>query len=311
MGTPLFLGEATGRRFAMGLMVVSSVIISFGGLIIRNIEMADTWQINFYRAWALVAVVATIIAVQQRRRALQYVRSVAWPGLWGGVLLAVAGLAFLQSLTNTTVSNTLFTLCTIPFITAALARVFLGEHLRPVTLVTMVIAAGGAMVMVAQGLGTGSLYGNLMALVTALCFSGFAVIVRHNRHVDMLPTILLSGLIIIVVTFIVTFRDLHITWLDLVLCFVWGGILSGCANWMFIVASRYLVAAEVTLFMLLEFALGPLWVWLFVGETPAGWTLLGGAMIISAVAARAIVELGWTTKARAFSGDTGPRAPGP
>jgi len=57
------------------------------------------------------------------------------------------------------------------------------------------------------------------------------------------------------------------------------------------VASRHIAAAEVTLFMLLEFALGPIWVWLFVNEVPSQWTLLGGALVIAAIVARSLLEL--------------------
>jgi len=279
------------RVFAMSLMVVSSVLISFGGLIIRNMEQADTWQINFYRALALMTAVTLILLFQHGRSTLVSIRKVGRAGLMGGGLLAVAGIAFLQALTHTTVANTLFTLSAIPFITAALARVFLKESLQRATLLTMLLAAVGIFAMVAEGIGLGSGYGNAMALVTAVCFAGFAVIVRHNRHIDMLPTMLVSAAIIALVSVAVRYDDLGITLKDLLLCLLWGGLLSGFANWMFIVASRHLVAAEVTLFMLLEFSLGPVWVWLFVGELPSEWTIFGGLLVIGAVALRAGIEL--------------------
>ena len=275
----------------MGLMVFSSVLISFGGLILRNIEAADAWQINFYRSLAFIAAVALVLLFQYRRDTVVRIRAIGRPGLLGGVLLAGAGIAFLQALTHTTVANTLFTLSAIPFITAALARVLLKERLRRATLVTMLVAAVGIFVMVAEGVGLGSGYGNAMALLTASCFSGFAIIVRHNREIDMKPTLLVSGAIIALAAFAARFDDLGVSLNDLLLCFLWGGVLSGLANGMFVVASRHLVAAEVTLFMLLEFALGPVWVWLFVDEVPTLWTLVGGVLVIASVTLRAILEL--------------------
>lgn len=286
------------RLFAMTLMVVSSVQISFGGLILRNIEQADSWQINFYRALALVTAVSLLLLVQHGRGAIGHVRKIGRAGLIGGVMLAVAGIAFVQALTHTTVANTLFTMGAIPFITAVLARIFLKESLRRATLLTMLLAAAGVFAMMAEGIGIGSGYGNAMALVTAICFASFAVIVRHNRRVDMLPTILVSAAIIALVSLAVRLDDLGITLRDLLLCVLWGGLLSGVANWMFIVASRHLVAAEVTLFMLLEFSLGPVWVWLFVGEVPSEWTILGGLLVIAAVALRAGLELRATGRRR-------------
>lgn len=279
------------RAFAMGLMVASSILISFGGLIMRNIEGADSWQINIYRALSLIVAVVLILLFQYGHRTVDRVRGIGHAGLLAGAILAMAGIMFLQALTHTTVANTLFTLSAIPFITAVLARIFLREVLQRATVVTMLVAAAGIAVMVVEGIGIGSGYGNAMALLTACCFAGFAVIVRRNRHVDMLPTILVSAALIAVVALIASFEDLAVTLNDLLLCFLWGGVLSGFGNWMFIVASRHLVAAEVTLFMLLEFSLGPLWVWFFVGEVPTEWTVAGGFLVIAAVVVRAALEL--------------------
>lgn len=279
------------RVYAMGLMVFSSVVISFGGLIMRSFERADPWQINFYRSVALITAITLILVFRYRRQSLAKVRGIGGLGVVGGVLLAMAGITFLQSLSHTTVANTLFTLSAIPFVTATLARVFLKERLQRATLVTMVAAAAGIFVMMAEGFGAGSLYGNAMALLTTLGFSGFAVIVRRNREIEMLPTLLVTGLIIAAVTLLVRLDDLGISLRDLALCFLWGGVLSGVANSIFIFASRHLVAAEVTLFMMLEFALGPIWVWLVVEEVPSRWTLVGGILVIAAVAVRAMIEL--------------------
>ncbi len=277
---------------AIGLMVASSVLISFGGLVQRSFEAADAWQINLYRSLAFIVAVFIILVIQYRRDALREVYSIGYAGVWAGVILAVAGLAFMQALFNTTIANTMFTLSAIPFITAIMARVFLRETLTAVTLVAMVTAALGVVLMQLDSAGeTGSAYGNLMALLTAGSFSAFAVIVRSNRHVNMLPALLLSGLFIIVVAAIQTIERLGISLHDLMLCLLWGGIMSGVGNGLFIFASRHLVAAELTLFMLLEFGLGPIWVWLFIGEVPTHWALVGGIIIIGSVVFKAVFEL--------------------
>lgn len=284
--------EAHPRRaFAMALMVISSVGISFGGLILRSIEDADVWQINFYRSVALVICVWIMLLLRYRRTAVQQLRKIGKPGLIAGALQAGAGVCFLQALTNTTVANTLFTLSAIPFLSAGLAWLFLREALQTSTLLTMVVAALGITVMMADGFGSGSLYGNGMALLTAFLFSSYAIIVRQHRNIDMLPVLMVAGLIIVVVAGILRWDDLGLSLYDIVLCFILGGVLSGFANALFIVASRHLVAAELTLFMLLEFALGPIWVWIFINEVPTEWTIFGGSIVISAVVLRALFEL--------------------
>ena len=279
------------RAFAMALMVVSSVAISFGGLILRTIDDADVWQINFYRSLALVAVVLTIMMFRYRGQTVAKVRQIGRPGLVAGALLAGAGVCFLQAITNTTVANTLFTLSAIPFISAVLAWLFLREGIQRSTLLTMIAAALGVGVMMAEGIGSGSFYGNGMALLTALLFSSYAILVRRHRDIDMLPALMVSGVLIVVLSAVLRWDDLGISTRDMMLCILLGAGLSGVANALFIAASRHLVAAELTLFMLLEFALGPIWVWIFINEVPTQWTILGGTIVIVAVILRALFQL--------------------
>ena len=155
----------------------------------------------------------------------------------------------------------------------------------------MCVAALGVFIMISGGSGSGSIYGNLLALMTALCFSGFAVVVRRYRNVEMLPALLISGAIIAAVTLPLLWGQLAVPWRDVIWCFMLGGFISALSNVLFIIASRHLVAAELTLFMLLEFALGPVWVWLFINEIPARWTVVGGSLVVGSVLFRVMFEL--------------------
>ena len=130
-----------------------------------------------------------------------------------------------------------------------------------------------------------------MAIITLLCFSCFPVILRNNRHIDMLPTLLVPALIIGITGLIIKGNQIQISNNDLVLSCIWGGLLNGFAHSIFIIATRHLLAAEITLFMLLEFSLGPLWVWYFIGETPAFNTLLGGSIVMTAIVFITFYEL--------------------
>tara|TARA_B100001175_G_scaffold71301_1_gene59091 strand:- start:151 stop:1032 length:882 start_codon:yes stop_codon:yes gene_type:complete len=278
------------RKLAILLMIASSVVISFSGLIVRLLEVGPL-VMNFYRGLFLMCAVIVLLVVRYRGATVIRVIGVGWPGLIAGIMLAGAAMTFLQSLTHTTVANTLFLLGAIPFVTAALAWAFLKEHPSSATLVTMIIAFVGIVIMIGEGFAIGSIYGNLMALLTTLFFSIYAVLVRHNRQVDMLPAILISTVIIMIAVALMRQGHLEISRQDLLLCLLWGGVMSGFTSACFIVASRHIIAAEVTIFMLLESALAPIWVWLFVNEIPSRWTLVGGALVISAVLGRTFAEL--------------------
>ena len=277
------------RKLAILLMIASSVVISFSGLIVRILEVGPL-VMNFYRGMFLMCAVMVLLVVRYRGATIVRVISVGWSGIIAGIMLAAAAITFLQSLTHTTVANTLFVLAAIPFVTAGLAWIFLKERPNSATLITMVVAFAGIVIMIGEGFTIGAAYGNVMALLTTLSFSIYAVLVRRNRQVDMLPAILISTLIIMVVVALMRQGELEISRQDLWLCLLWGGVMSGFTSACFIVASRHIVAAELTIFMLLEFALGPVWVWLFVNESPSRWTLVGGALVICAVLGRSFAE---------------------
>jgi drug/metabolite transporter (DMT)-like permease len=278
------------RAYAMVLMLIGSLVISFGGLIIRNIDTADTWQINFYRSLAFGTAILVVLVFRYGKSTPQQLRDIGLHCVWAAALLALAGIAFLQAITNTTVASTTFTLSSIPFITAALAWLLLGERIGKSTIFTMFAAAGGISLIFIPGLGSGSSYGDMMAFLCAIGFSGYAIVLRRNRSADMLPALILSNLIIMVIVLILRWENLLISWNDLILCFVLG-LLSATVNTLFVIASKHLFAAELTLFMLLEFTLGPIWVWIFANEVPTSWTLIGGSIVILAVLLKSAAEL--------------------
>ena len=135
------------RLYAMLLMIASSIVISFGGLIIRHIETADTWQINFYRSIAFASAIGVFLIFRYGKSTLRQFGSIGRSGVFAGCLLALAGIAFLQAITNTTVAATLFTLSSIPFITGVFAWIFLSEKIKQTTLISMICAATGILIM--------------------------------------------------------------------------------------------------------------------------------------------------------------------
>ena len=286
-----FVDISPRRGYAMVLMLLGSIVISFSGLAIRNIETDDNWQINFYRSIAFGLAISIVLLFRYGKTGPQQLKGIGLEGILAAMLLASASISFLQAITNTTVAATTFTLSSIPFLTAIMAWLFLGERIGKSTILTICIAAAGISLMFVQGFGSGTLYGNFMALLCAIGFSSYAIIIRRNRRLEMLPTLILSNLIMMLVALVFTWDNLLISWNDLLICFILGGLLSATVNTLFLIAAKHLFAAELTLFMLLEFTLGPIWVWIFVNEVPTSWTLVGGSIVISAVLLKSVSEL--------------------
>ena len=111
--------------------------------------------------------------------------------------------------------------------------------------------------MIKDGLESGGFYGNVLALVCAISFSGFVIVLRKSRNIDMLPANMVSGVLVIIVSFVISLGDMNVPIQDILLCFLWGGVLMVFVHSALIFSTRFLLASEVTFFMLLEFSLGP------------------------------------------------------
>ena len=290
-----FLGagkmDGSARRLAIILVLASTITNSSAGFLVRSLDAANEWQIVFYRGLMLAVAVSGLMIVRYRSRALADVRSIGLWGVIGGLFYSGTNVCYVVALTHTTVANTVFTLSAIPLFTAVLARLFLGESVRPATWVAMAAASVGIGLMVGDGFAAGTVFGNAMALIAAFSFAAFIVILRCGRSTNMLPSTIIGGIIAAVVAAFLGGGELAVSAHDLAICLVWGGVVTTIGHVLIIFGSRYVAGAELTLLLLIEFILGPVWVWLAFDEVPGSLTLTGGAVVLAAVAGRAVSDL--------------------
>ena len=290
----------SNRNLSILLLITGSVGISFGGLIMRNINNADPWQITFYRSLAFLFSITLALIYRHNSDILTSIKKIGYPGIAGGFFLMIAQILYVQSFAHTSIANALFTFSTIPFISALLAFMFLKEKISTTTIVTMFFAFIGIFIMIKDGLETGGFYGNIIALICAFCFSTFVIILRKSRNNDMLPVNLISSVLALIVSFAISLEEINVPIQDILLCFLWGGVLSGFVHSVFVYSTRFLQASEATLFMLLEFSLGPFWVWIFLNETITQEAFYGGIIVMLSVAVYSFFEIK-KTKFKAIS----------
>ena len=272
----------------MLLVLLSSVALSFNGLIFRTMAEATAWQISFYRSGALAAAMFGLFLIRHRGRWRVELRRSRRSALIAGPMLGLAGICFLQSLGLTTVANTMFTLSAVPLFAAVFAWVVLAERIATATWMAILVAMAGIGLMVFDGFESGALLGNLLALATAVLFACFVVALRHGRHVDMLPAVAFGALISTAIGGVMA-EHLDIALRDILICIAWGGLLSCFAHAIYTYASRHVLAAELTLLSLVEMIVSPLWVWLVFDETPNAYTLMGGAVVAVAIGGWALI----------------------
>jgi drug/metabolite transporter (DMT)-like permease len=280
------------KDYAPGVAMVlaAGVCLSFGGLIVRHIEAADIWLVVFYRSAAFVATLLGYLAVIYHGRLLRPFLAVGWEGLVVAVSLGAGSICYLLALSLTTVANVVFILSAGPFLTAILGRLALGERVHPITWLAMSLALCGIALMVAEGLGSGRLLGNLVAFGAAVSFSVMVIAMRRARAVDMVPASCLGGVVGAAVSAPMV-GSFAVSGHDLGLALLLGSGQLGAGFVLITLGTRRVPAAEVPLLALSEVVLAPLWVWLWVDEAPGGLTLLGGAVVLAAVLGQAVVRL--------------------
>jgi drug/metabolite transporter (DMT)-like permease len=262
--------------------VAAATVFSTAGVIVRRIDL-PAWDVSFWRSALLVATMLPLL-FWQRRGVLIDLRNAGPALLLSALLLAGSFVAFILALGLAPVANVLLMFGATPFITALLARLFLGEKLHGHTIGAMVVAVLGLAISVAGSLQAGALAGMAVAFIVVLCMSGNYVVVRHRRDVGMAPAIWLAG----VISGLAALPFAHpqdVTWQQLpwLLALSPGQLVGGLLLYM--ASLRRIPAGRAALLGLLELVLGPIWVWLFDGEKPDDLTLLGGVIVIGAAAA--------------------------
>ena len=277
-------------RLALFLVIASAVANSVNGLIVRSMDSAGGWQIVFYRSCFLAGALGIVFVVQSGWRVQAALRELRAWALLGILAIATVNTCFILSMTYTTVANTMFVLSAAPFFTALLGWLVLGETVERSVWIAMSVALAGIGVMLWDGLGAGTLLGNSLAVLAALCFGIFVVVLRKGRAVNMLPVVILGTSLGGLNAAFMSGWALSISLHDAALLFVWGALLSGTVHAIFTWSSRHVPGAELTLLILIEFILSPMWVWLLADEEPSPATLVGGALVIASVASRAIAS---------------------
>ena len=280
------------RRYATGvaLVLVAGLMLSLSGVTLRHIESASGWQILFYRSLTFFVVVTLYLVFRYRTRVVRAFVRTGRPGLVVAMSLGLGSACYVFSLLLTTVANALFIISSAPFVTAVLGWIVLRERVRPLTWFTMTIALAGIAIMFVNGIQSGRLLGNIVALGPAVSFAIMLVTLRFAGDRDMIPAICLAGFVGAALGFSMA-DTLVLSRHDLALC-LFLGIFQYTGGFVLItLGARYLPAAEVALLSLAETVLAPVWVWLGVGEVPTVLTLAGGAIVLSAVVAQAVTRM--------------------
>lgn len=279
-----------GYRKGVALVLVAAVLWSLMGLAIRQVETAGTWAVLFWRSAGMIPVLAVWVMLN-RGAVLEPIGRTGTAGVLGGLGLVAAFAGAIYAIQTTTIANAVLLFAASPFLAAILGRFLLGETVRRATWGAIAVALVGMAVMVGGGLSGGALTGNLAALLSATGFAVFTVTLRWGRLEDMMPAVILGGVLSMLVALAVSLATgaaLLVPVQDIAVSVGMGAGLLALGMALYTLGSRVVPAAELTLLSMAEVLLAPVWVWLALGETASGSTLAGGALVLGAIAFNAL-----------------------
>ena len=271
------------------LAFIAVFFITPDSLFIR-LSAIETWGMLFYRGAIPFIVVLTGLLIFYKKNFFKVLLTMGIHGVFYALIFAITNITFIVSIQNTNVANTLVMIAMAPMLSAILGGIFLKELPDKKTWTAILITFGAAVYIFYDSIQLGNFIGDLFGLITALGLAIGAVIVRSAKNKDLVPAAVIGKLLVAIfaVSFVKSFAlvemDLIIVPLMCVMCVALPFVLVT-------IAPRFISAAEVNLFFLLETIIGPIWVWLFINEQPTLETIQGGSIIILTIAIHSFLKI--------------------
>ena len=271
-------------------LVASGFFLSTSGIALRIIEQADGWQILFYRSLALSVTILLILVFQKGSRVFDEFRGLEWNDYLLALFLGSGFVAYVFALLYNTVANALFIFSCAPFVAGFLGWILLGERVATRTWFAIGGAMAGLTVMVGSEQAVSRNLGTLIALWIPIAYAASIIVIRSSKRENMLAALCLAGLVSggLSAIFVI---DYALTLQDLIISLYLGVFQAGIGFTLVVLGTRYIPAAQVGLLAMVEPVLAPIWVWMGVGEVPGLATIVGGAIIFSAITIDGILNI--------------------
>ena len=265
------------------LITILGVLLVVPDSLFVRLIYAEPMVIAFWRSLISGIFVLLIVAFVYGMQGFKDIFNAGFSSLIYAVLIASTAPAFVLAITNTSVANVVFILASMPVFATLFSRIFLGEPIRILMVVTMAIVAVG-LSLIAYGSTTvqiASWTGDIWAIYVSIAFAGALTAVRSAKAVSMIPAIPLGyiGGAIVLLFFISPFEVQVEDW-NLVLM---HGTIIGASSCLLTLGPRFISSSEVSLLVLLESVLAPILVWFVLGENPGRFAIFGGCIVISAL----------------------------
>ena len=268
---------------------VAVMLITPDSLFIR-LSSIDTWSLVFYRGIIPFTIVFLGMIFIYQFKFFKILFLNGYHGIAYILTFSITNVAFVVSIQNTNVANTLVMIATAPMLSAILSTIFLKENPDNKTWIAIIITFISVLYIFFDSIKIGNFYGDIFGLIAALGLAIGAVIIRSGKKLNLVPSAVIGKLFVALfaIFFVQDYKlidsDLIIVPLMCVMCVAIPFVLVT-------IAPRFITAAEVNLFFLLETIIGPIWVWLIIKEQPTLETIFGGIIILLTIGIHSFLKL--------------------
>lgn len=259
-------------------VVAGVFLISFDALLVR-LAAVDGWNVSFWRGLFMALALLVISRFRPSYR-VQYDRGAAL-GIWlASTMMAVSSLCLVLAFTLTQAANAVVILSASPLFAAIISHIVLGEKCSFRTWMAIIVCIGGVFWVMSGSLGAGNLFGDGLAVISTIFIGAYFCVFRRYPGISRIAVIVRGGFLLCLMAFpFATPMSLpHSSYGWLMLA---GMVQMPVALLLITSATRFLPAAEVSLFLLLETCLAPIWGWLVLKEVPPSSTFGGGILIVA------------------------------
>ena len=264
------------------LLLFGGFCLRWGGFIIRSFEEESVWQMLLLRSIFFMFALIVFLILTYKKNTIKIIKNAGYPALLGGLVMSFSFIAFVVSMSNTSVANVVFIISTQTMFLAIFGYFYLKEKVSLISFISILLAMSGILIMVGDSLFFFFLFGNIVALAIPINFSILVMIIRKNKNLDMVPAIFYSGLFSIFYGLILS-ESFVFSSHDILMGFFLGVPQLAFGFICITIGSRTTPSTTIGLLMLTETLFGPIWVWLFLNEIPPISVLIGGTVIILAI----------------------------
>ena len=283
------MNNLTDQQKGSLLAFIAVLFITPDSLFIR-LSNIDTWGLVFYRGVIPFVTVFLVMLIIYKLNFFKILFSSGYQGLIYVITFSITNVTFVVSIQNTNVANTLLMVATAPMLSAILGKIFLKEPTDKGTWISIIITFMAIIYIFNDSIQLGNFYGDILGFITAIGLAVGAVTIRSAKSKNLVPAAVIGKLfvaifaLLFIESFVLLDNDKIIVPIMCILCVAIPFVLVT-------IAPRFIPAAEVNLFFLLETIIGPIWVWLIIKEQPSIETLQGGFVIITTIAIHSFLRL--------------------